>query len=89
MSTGINVLMAVDLSEGSGCIPECKGIYKSWKAAHDNAVCLLCGNAARWDIPESAVDTENLRVADESGTRCVQMNISSVELVADVKFELV
>ena len=89
MSTDINILMAVDLSEGADSLPECKGIYPSWKAAHDNAVVLLCGKAAEWDIPESAVDTENLRVADESGTRCVQMNINSAVLVVDSRFEVV
>ena len=41
MSTEVNILMAVDLSEGADSVPECKGIYPSWKVAHDNAVVLL------------------------------------------------
>ena len=89
MNTGINVLMMVDLSEGKENLPELKGIYQSWKTAHDNAVVLLCGMAAEWGISEDAVDTENLRVADEMGTRCVQMNINSATLVCDAKFEVV
>ena len=89
MNTCINVLMMVDLSEGKENIPELKGIYTSWMDAHDNAVVLLCGKAAEWGIPEDAVDTENLRVADETGTRCVQMNINSATLVCNAKFEVV
>ena len=88
MSTEISILMMVDLSKGAANIPECKGIYSNWKTAHDNVVVILCGKAAEWDIRESAVDTENLRVADESGTRCVQMNINFATLVADTRFEV-
>ena len=74
------LLLSVDASEGSDFIPKVKGVYRDESIARDNAVVLLCGKAAEWDIPESRVDTERLRVADEREFKVVQMSIKKFEL---------
>lgn len=89
MHTTVSILTAVDLSRGSAGIPEVKGVYRSNAVARDNAIVLLCGKAAEWDIDEAKVDAKLLRISDGKGERAVQMNISEAELSIEATFEVI
>jgi len=89
MHTTVSILTAVDLSRGSAGIPEVKGVYRSNIVARNNAIVMLCGQAAEWDVAEEMVDAENLRVSDGKGERAVQMNISEAELSIEATFEVI
>lgn len=89
MHTTVSILTAVDLSRGSAGIPEVKGVYRCNAIARDNAIVLLCGKAAEWDIDEAKVDAKRLRISDGNGERAVQMNISEAELSIEATFEVI
>ena len=89
MNTTVSILMKVDLSEGADNTPELKGIYRSNMIARDKAMCILCVCAAEWDVPWESIDMDNLRIADSTGTRCIQLGINEADLSCEAKFEVI
>lgn len=86
MTSKLCILTMVDLSEGAPMVPEVKGVYRAPYVAKNNAIILLCEKASCWGLPESSIDTANLRLSDETGTKCVQMGYTEVLMTVEPTF---
>ena len=86
MEKDIYIVMAVDISEGSDYKPFCWAIEDNYTAALSKAKSYMEDEAAQWKLdPDKACDFDNLRVANKSGTKGVQLRIHNAAVKFSVK----
>lgn len=89
MEKEMHIVMAVDISEGSEYGPFVVTIEDNYNIALSKAMSFMKDKAAEWNIdPEKACDFDNLRVADEMGTKGLQCRIQNAAVSVSVKYSV-
>ena len=86
MEKEIHIVMAVDISEGSNYLPYCWAIEDNHDRALSKAKSYLHRTAKEWNLdPVKVCDYDNLRVANEEGTKGLQLRIHTAAVKIAVR----